>query len=281
MSYASTSPELSDKSRYDYFLRVVPPDTYQAQAMLDIVTALGWKYVSTVASAGNYGENGISAFRNLTRSADSGLCLAPLEVIPRGANKEFFDKLVVYLLNTEHARGVVTFASETDMRSLFAAVRRANRSDHFIWIGSDDWGTKPNPVEGQETVAEGAITLLPARIPDKGFDDYFTSLTPANGTSEVWFREFWERTFRCVFEDTKVERPDHTICTGRESISAAKYEQEGKISFVTDAVYSFAHALHIMQKDVCNGTWGLCPELQRINGEQLLDYLKNVSFQGE
>lgn len=91
-----------------------------------------------------------------------------MEVIPRDANKEFFDKLVVYLLNTEHARGVVTFASETDMRSLFAAVRRANRSDHFIWIGSDDWGTKPNPVEGQETVAEGAITLLPARIPDKG-----------------------------------------------------------------------------------------------------------------
>ena len=67
VSYASTSPELSDKPRYDYFLRVVPPDTYQAQAMLDIVTALGWKYVSTVASAGNYGEDGISAFRNLTR----------------------------------------------------------------------------------------------------------------------------------------------------------------------------------------------------------------------
>ena len=67
VSYASTSPELSDKSRYDYFMRVVPPDTYQAQAMLDIVTALGWKYVYTVASAGNYGENGINAFRNLTR----------------------------------------------------------------------------------------------------------------------------------------------------------------------------------------------------------------------
>ncbi|XP_071784268.1 metabotropic glutamate receptor 4-like isoform X2 [Asterias amurensis] len=282
VSYASTSPELSDKSRYDYFLRVVPPDTYQAQAMLDIVTALGWKYVSTVASAGNYGENGISAFRNLTRfSNDTGLCLAPSEVIPRDANKEFFDKLVVYLLNTEHARGVVTFASETDMRSLFAAVRRANRSDHFIWIGSDDWGTKPNPVEGQETVAEGAITLLPARIPDKGFDEYFTSLTPSNGSSEVWFREFWERTFHCVFDDTNIEGPDRNkLCTGLESISAAKYEQEGKISFVTDAVYSFAHALHTMQADLCNGTSGLCPELLRIDGAQLLDYLKNVSFQG-
>ena len=68
VSYASTSPELSDKSRFDYFLRVVPPDTYQAQAMLDIVRTLGWRYVATIASAGNYGEKGIDAFKNLTRS---------------------------------------------------------------------------------------------------------------------------------------------------------------------------------------------------------------------
>lgn len=67
MSYASTSSELSDKSRYGYFLRVVPPDTYQAQAMMAVVKEFGWTYVSTVASAGNYGEKGIEAFKNLTR----------------------------------------------------------------------------------------------------------------------------------------------------------------------------------------------------------------------
>ncbi|TFJ97406.1 Metabotropic glutamate receptor 6 [Platysternon megacephalum] len=58
ISYASTAPELSDNNRYDYFSRVVPPDSYQAQAMLDVVKALGWNYVSTLASEGNYGESG-------------------------------------------------------------------------------------------------------------------------------------------------------------------------------------------------------------------------------
>lgn len=56
MSYASTSTELSDKSRFEYFSRVVPPDNFQAQAMVEIVRALGWKYVSTVAVEGEYGE---------------------------------------------------------------------------------------------------------------------------------------------------------------------------------------------------------------------------------
>ena len=47
---------MSDKSRFDYFTRVVPPDNFQAQTMVEIVKALGWKYVSTVAVEGDYGE---------------------------------------------------------------------------------------------------------------------------------------------------------------------------------------------------------------------------------
>ncbi|OXB61898.1 hypothetical protein ASZ78_005804 [Callipepla squamata] len=67
ISYASTAPELSDNTRYDFFSRVVPPDSYQAQAMVDIVTALGWNYVSTLASEGNYGESGVEAFTQISR----------------------------------------------------------------------------------------------------------------------------------------------------------------------------------------------------------------------
>lgn len=67
ISYASTAPELSDNSRYDFFSRVVPPDSYQAQAMMDIVTAMEWNYVSTLASEGNYGESGVEAFIQISR----------------------------------------------------------------------------------------------------------------------------------------------------------------------------------------------------------------------
>lgn len=75
VSYASTAPELSDNTRYDFFSRVVPPDTYQAQAMVDIVKAMRWNYVSTVASEGNYGESGVDAF--IQKSREDG------EFLPR------------------------------------------------------------------------------------------------------------------------------------------------------------------------------------------------------
>ena len=35
---------------------MVPPDNRQAQAMVQVVQGLGWKYVSTVAVEGEYGE---------------------------------------------------------------------------------------------------------------------------------------------------------------------------------------------------------------------------------
>ena len=64
--------ELSDKTRFEYFSRVVPPDSYQAQALVDLVKAFGWNYVSTLADEGNYGEKGIEEFEN--RALKSGTC---------------------------------------------------------------------------------------------------------------------------------------------------------------------------------------------------------------
>lgn len=48
IAYSATSIDLSDKTLYKYFLRVVPSDTLQARAMLDIVKRYNWTYVSAV-----------------------------------------------------------------------------------------------------------------------------------------------------------------------------------------------------------------------------------------
>ncbi|XP_068081158.1 metabotropic glutamate receptor 5-like [Anabrus simplex] len=52
VGYSTTSKDLSDKSRFNYFLRVVPSDYYQAQVMVDIVRRYNWTYVSAVNTDG-------------------------------------------------------------------------------------------------------------------------------------------------------------------------------------------------------------------------------------
>uniref|UniRef100_A0A8C0S1U8 Glutamate metabotropic receptor 8 n=1 Tax=Canis lupus familiaris TaxID=9615 RepID=A0A8C0S1U8_CANLF len=234
ISYASTAPELSDNTRYDFFSRVVPPDSYQAQAMVDIVTALGWNYVSTLASEGNYGESGVEAFTQISREI-GGVCIAQSQKIPREPRPGEFEKIIKRLLETPNARAVIMFANEDDIRRILEAAKKLNQSGHFLWIGSDSWGSKIAPVYQQEEIAEGAVTILPKRASIDGLE--------------------------------RIARD-------------SSYEQEGKVQFVIDAVYSMAYALHSMHKDLCPGYIGLCPRMSAIDGKELLGYIRAVNFNG-
>lgn len=55
VSFFSTSPELSNKQRFEYFTRTIPSDHYQVKAMVDIVRRMGWSYVSIIYEESNYG----------------------------------------------------------------------------------------------------------------------------------------------------------------------------------------------------------------------------------
>ena len=52
VGYSATSITLSNTHLYPYFLRVVPPDSEQAQALADLTHSFGWKYISTVHTDG-------------------------------------------------------------------------------------------------------------------------------------------------------------------------------------------------------------------------------------
>ncbi|XP_068168978.1 metabotropic glutamate receptor 8-like [Antennarius striatus] len=280
VSYASTAPELSDNTRYDFFSRVVPPDSYQAQAMLDIVTAMGWNYVSTLASEGNYGESGVEAFVQISRET-GGVCIAQSLKVPREPRPGEFDKIVLRLLETPNARAVIMFANEDDIRRILDAAKRNNLTGHFLWVGSDSWGSKISPVVHQEDVAEGAITILPKRASVEAFDRYFKSRSLSNNRRNVWFAEFWEENFGCKLGMHGKRPGSPRKCTGLEKVGRdSTYEQEGKVQFVMDAVYAMAHALHEMHRQLCAGAPGPCPHMANVDGKELLNHIRGVSFNG-
>ncbi|XP_069990587.1 metabotropic glutamate receptor 7 [Penaeus vannamei] len=268
ISYASTSTELSDKARFEYFSRVVPPDNFQAMAMVEMVRALGWKYVSTLADEGDYGEK------------DTGSkCIAGFRVKQRMQQR--------FLPSCQIKSRVNIY----DRRLLAAAVK-AEKVGQFLWVGSDSWGAKIHPVRDQEEAALGAITILPRRSSLSGFDAYLRSLRPKRrGTPclapgpgpglqrncrNVWFKEFWTQHFNCTFRERLP--PGRKACTGNETIT---HEQEGLVPFVVDAVYAMAHALHTLIQDKC-GNLTLCDAvLPSPSGQEMLQYIRNVSFIGQ
>uniref|UniRef100_A0A2I3HWE1 Glutamate metabotropic receptor 2 n=1 Tax=Nomascus leucogenys TaxID=61853 RepID=A0A2I3HWE1_NOMLE len=266
ISYASTSAKLSDKSRYDYFARTVPPDFFQAKAMAEILRFFNWTYVSTVASEGDYGETGIEAFELEARARN--ICVATSEKVGRAMSRAAFEGVVRALLQKPSARVAVLFTRSEDARELLAASQRLNAS--FTWVASDGWGALESVVAGSEGAAEGAITIELASYPISDFASYFQSLDPWNNSRNPWFREFWEQRFHCSFRQRD--------CAAH-SLRAVPFEQESKIMFVVNAVYAMAHALHNMHRALCPNTTRLCDAMRPVNGRRLYkDFVLNVKF---
>ncbi|KAM9311157.1 metabotropic glutamate receptor 3 [Gastrophryne carolinensis] len=270
ISYASTSAKLSDKSRYDYFARTVPPDFYQAKAMAEILRFFNWTYVSTVASEGDYGETGIEAFEQEARLRN--ICIATSEKVGRSNIKKSYDNAIKELLQKPNAKVVVLFMRSDDTRELLAAANRLNAS--FTWIASDGWGAQESIVKSNEHIAFGAITLELASHKVKEFDKYFKSLNPSNNHRNPWFKDFWQQRFQCSLHN-KTDRP----CSKHLNINSSNYEQESKIMFVVNAVYAMAHALHQMQRTLCSNTTKLCDAMKAVDGKRLYkEYLLKVNF---
>ena len=278
ISYASTSARLSDKSRFEYFARTVPPDTLQAKAIADILSLFNWTYVSTVSSAGEYGESGMDQFEK-ERSARN-ICIAASEKIPYSPDPSTYALIISKLLRKRTAKVVVLFTRDVDARDLLEAAHRVNATEKFIWIASDGWGVQDMPVHGRETVAEGAITIELQTKKVKQFDHYFRRINPMTNTRNPWFIDFWQQKFKCQLGSAEDDNISKTCV--HNNLDESTHEQEKKTQFVVDAVFAMAHALHTMHKDLCPYTKELCENMLPIDGSRLFkEYILNTTFVGE
>ncbi|XP_068226599.1 metabotropic glutamate receptor 3-like isoform X2 [Palaemon carinicauda] len=257
ISYLSTSASLSNKERYPYFLRTVPSDSNQAEAILKILRSFGWSYASLVYSGDDYGEDGHRQLK--AKAAEFDVCFASPHRISKEDDDLHYRKVVDDL--KKEATVVVVFAHRRVFSRLMRTVELADLHSRFMWVGSDGWSS--STPEQMETVLEGAIAVEPLARPLPGFDEYFQSLSSESNTRNPWFAEYWK---------------------SRNNVRNQKrtpYRQMYWLHFVRDAVYAFAHALNNLWQMNCNGKEGLCNRMGHdghIHGDDLLEQLLNVTF---
>ncbi|XP_072317938.1 metabotropic glutamate receptor 5b [Eucyclogobius newberryi] len=279
IAYSATSMDLSDKSLYKYFMRVVPSDMQQARAMVDIVKRYNWSYVSAINTEGNYGESGMEAFKDM--AAKEGICIAHSGKIWSNAGEQSFDRLLERLrAHLPKARVVACFCEGMTVRNILMAMRRQGSVGEFLLIGSDGWADRYDVTDGYVREAAGGVTIKLQSADVRWFDDYYLKLRPENNQRNPWFPEFWQHRFHCKLkghpqENTKFNR----TCTKRDSLRQ-QYAQDTKMGFVINAIYSMAYGLHNMQRSLCPGYQGLCDAMRPIDGAKLLDFLMKTNFTG-
>ncbi|KAG6449197.1 hypothetical protein O3G_MSEX005931 [Manduca sexta] len=284
VSFFSTSPELSNKARFEYFTRTIPSDLHQVRAMVEIVKKLGWSYVSIIYEESSYG---IKAFEELEALlARNGICIAVKEKLVKDsgvADERAYDEIVQKLLTKPRARGAIIFGSDQEVAGVMRAVERGNATSSFSWVGSDGWSARSLVSEGNERAVEGTISVQPQANDVKGFKEYFLGLNVKNNKRNPWFVEFWEDHFQCRYPGSPRTpyngQYSHT-CSGLERLTDNNTEFERQLQFVSDAVMAFAYAIRDMHGAVCAGRPGLCDAMRPASGADLLRYLRKVNFIG-
>ena len=292
ISYAATAEILSDKSKFDYFFRTVPPDSLQARAIADIVIYFNWTYITVLHSDDDYGNGGVKSMQNEWKLRNSSVCLASVIPISASATTKDYDE-ILERINTEWVENssiIILFAHASNAEAIFDATLRRQVFDkgfmkNITWIGSESWGNDMTAINKYNELIHGLLSTVPKVHRSANFDEYFLTLNPRNNTANPWFNEYWEEIFNCSLggqtgvQDCDVDKQIPSRAGG--------YHQSIFVSPTIDAVYAFAHAIHNMQQDHCPSGRGLCPDIlvthlegTAINGELLLRYLHNVSFVG-
>ncbi|KAJ7995372.1 hypothetical protein DPEC_G00243880 [Dallia pectoralis] len=301
VSYSSSCSVLESKFQFPTFLRTIPNDVYQSDAMARLVLHFGWTWVGTIAADDDYGKYGIKAFKDQVEEA--GVCISFSETLPKISSPGDITRIVETVVKST-AKIIVVFSSDVDLSPLIQELLRYNVTNR-TWIASEAWVTSALINEpGVSSVLGGTLGFGLKRADIPGLQQHLLNIDPyANPLTE----EFWETAFGCTLDYGRALRlakaaagsqGDNAtlssaarglpagLCSGEESLEKLNntYSDVSELRLtysVYKAVYAVAHALHNME--MCQPDQGpfsnnTCADINQFEPWQLMYYLKNVQF---
>ncbi|XP_066540269.1 extracellular calcium-sensing receptor-like [Hoplias malabaricus] len=279
VSYFSSCACLSNKKAFPTFLRTMPSDFFQVDALAQLVQHFGWTWVGTVAGDDAYGRGGAQIFND--KVTKLGVCIALYEIIPKNHPPVEMARIVKRIGGSQ-ARVILVFALEQDAKALFSQSLKHNLTG-IQWLASEAWITAAVLSTPEfQPILQGSMGFAIRRAEIPNLQPFLLRLHPSSFPDDPFVLQFWEAMFRCSLQNRSSGVLGVPPCNGSEDLASVKniYSDVSqlRISYnVYKAVYAIAHALDAMLRCV-PFPGGSCPDTQNIKPWQLLYYLKKVDY---
>ncbi|XP_077396319.1 extracellular calcium-sensing receptor-like [Festucalex cinctus] len=282
VSYFSSCACLSDKKEFPAFLRTMPSDFFQVDALVQLVKHFGWTWVGVIAGDDAYGRGGANIFADEVRKL--GACVALHEIVPKNRAQKAISSIISNI-RSSGARVILLFAVEQDAAALFDEALREGL-DGIQWLASEAWSTAAvlSTPEKYRGILQGSMGFAIRRVHIPGLRDFLLRLHPSSpdAREDPFLIPFWEEVFKCSLGEGSVKAP----CTGAEDLRTVAniYSDVSqlRISYnVYKAVYAIVYALRSMGRcEDGKGPFHLqtCPDARSIQPWQLLHYIKQVEY---
>ena len=273
VSYGATSPTLSDRDRYTFFLRTVPPDTLQSRVVVDLMLTLNWTVVSAIYSNEVYGNSLIAEFRSLASAA--GICLDIDLPINEDFGPDDYGELAQTIYDSQ-AKVILFSSLEVYVAPLLRAVNAITPVRRFVWIATDAWAESGVIQEEFGDMLVGTLGTVPFTPISKEFDNYYKQVTPSSNKRNPFFEDYCIDFLSAIGE----------TCTSEKAIpDVGGYSQATFAPFVVEAVYSAAVGIDNFLKENCDQPveWlrsnrSCKGQKKPLDGSVLLEYISNVNF---
>lgn len=209
ISYASSSPSLSDRSLYPYFMRVCASDADQGLAHVELVKAFGWTRGAVIHTSDSYGTGLVEIFKAAYNTTGDILTDQSFEAGATDVSAQ------VQALKDKDPEFILGNFIDEDAKTVMKKAHDLGMLD-YVWLTTDGWSTQATITDAQVKEAMNySIGTNPAPAAGTGLSDF----------NDTWFDPTW----------AWLETPGNSQSTGTPFNSYAP--------FAYDAVYVAAKGL--------------------------------------
>lgn len=138
VSFSASSRLLSNRIRFKYFLRTVASDSQMAIALVHVLQALEWNFVSVLYSDTDYGRSAMETLDDVFKSlpTTNKICVVVRKSFTIYSKKAKIYDILEAVKAHSNAKGIILFTTVEDAKLILAEFE-ARRMTEYVFIGTD------------------------------------------------------------------------------------------------------------------------------------------------
>ncbi|XP_020916270.1 uncharacterized protein LOC110253659 isoform X2 [Exaiptasia diaphana] len=165
ISYGSTSPRLSDKTKYKYFFRTSASDVHQARAISAFFRTYRWPEVGIVSTSDSYGGDLASDFKKEVEGmSDMPVRVVSIQKFPVNGRANVVRPKVDKLKSAGTKVNLISMV-RNDAETVFQQIRELGMTGKgWVWLASDGATTSTfDKQKDLETAMQGMLGIQPKK----------------------------------------------------------------------------------------------------------------------
>ncbi|KAH8853077.1 Metabotropic glutamate receptor 7 [Schistosoma japonicum] len=257
ISYLSSSSQLDDADKYQYFMRTVPSISMTTNVIIELLRQYKWFYVNVVLDSSEHGESNYGVFMEKLNQFSQTICVAKdVRLITYPLDSKDIGRRLKTLLDSPASVNILLVTSDT-ARLAISELLKWNQTDldRFLWIGTNGFISTfkdlyltdyLNPTS--EKYFHGFkkfILVLPHLTEVENMKNYSINLKRTfNLTS--WTSTYLLQFCGCLLNEVDLHNSTGQVCNINDEHKCISYLYGDSIYYVpqvVNAVYAIANAL--------------------------------------